>query len=58
MMSARIALNITQRQVNDEFGCLSHDEFALLTDVVDRLIDRGARTVALQSDLLAELGGR
>ena len=51
-------MNITQRQVNDEFGCLSHDEFALLTDVVDRLIDRGARTVALQSDLLAELGGR
>ena len=48
-----------QRQVNDvEFGCLSHEEFALLTDIVDRLIDSGARAVALQSYLLAELGGR
>jgi len=48
-----------QRQVNDvEFGCLSHEEFALLTDIVDRLIDSGARAVALQNYLLAELGGR
>jgi DNA-binding MarR family transcriptional regulator len=48
-----------QRQVNDvEFGCLSHDEFALLTGIVDRLIDSGARAVALQSYLLAELSGR
>jgi DNA-binding MarR family transcriptional regulator len=47
-----------QRQVNDvEFGCLSRDEFALLTDIVDRLIDNGARAVALQSYLLAELRG-
>jgi DNA-binding MarR family transcriptional regulator len=47
-----------QRQVNDvEFGCLSRDEFALLTDIVDRLIDSGARAVALQSYLLAELRG-
>ena len=48
-----------QRQVNDvEFGCLGHEEFALLTDIVDRLIDSGARAVALQSYLLADLGGR
>ena len=47
-----------QRQVNDvEFGCLSHEEFALLTGIVDRLIDSGARAVALQNYLLAELGG-
>jgi DNA-binding MarR family transcriptional regulator len=46
-----------QRQVNDlEFGCLSHQEFALLTDIVDRLIDSGAKAVALQTYLLAELG--
>jgi DNA-binding MarR family transcriptional regulator len=46
-----------QRQVNDlEFGCLSHEEFALLTDIVDRLIDSGAKAVALQAYLLAELG--
>jgi len=39
-----------QRQVNDlEFGCLSHQEFALLTDIVDRLIDSGAKAVALQT---------
>ena len=48
-----------QRQVNDvEFGCLSHEEFALLTGIVDRLIDSGAKAVALQSYLLAELGDR
>lgn len=46
-----------QRQVNDlEFGCLSHEEFALLTGIVDRLIDSGAKAVALQTYLLAELG--
>jgi DNA-binding MarR family transcriptional regulator len=46
-----------QRQVNDvEFGCLSHEEFAMLTSIVDRLIESGARAVALQSYLLAELG--
>jgi DNA-binding MarR family transcriptional regulator len=44
-----------QRQVNDvEFGCLSHEEFALLTGIVDRLIESGARAVALQNYLLAE----
>jgi DNA-binding MarR family transcriptional regulator len=48
-----------QRQVNDvEFGCLSQEEFELLTDIVDRLIDSGARAVALQSYLLSELGNR
>jgi DNA-binding MarR family transcriptional regulator len=48
-----------QRQVNDvEFGCLSHEEFALLTGIVDRLIESGAKAVALQSYLLAELNGR
>ena len=48
-----------QRQVNDvEFGCLSHEEFALLTDIVDRLIDSGARAVALQGYLLAGLASR
>ena len=47
-----------QRQVNDvEFGCLSHEEFALLTGIVDRLIDSGAKAVALQNYLLAELSG-
>ena len=46
-----------QRQVNDvEFGCLSHEEFAMLTGIVDRLIESGARAVALQSYLLADLG--
>ena len=44
-----------QRQVNDvEFGCLSHEEFALLTGIVDRLIESGARAVALQNYLLAQ----
>jgi MarR family transcriptional regulator, organic hydroperoxide resistance regulator len=47
-----------QRQVNDvEFGCLSHEEFAFLSAIVDRLIDSGTRAVALQSYLLAELRG-
>jgi len=46
-----------QRRVNDvEFGCLSQEEFKLLTDIVDRLIDGGARAVALQNYLLSELG--
>ena len=45
-----------QRKVNDvEFGSLSREEFALLTGIVDRLIDSGARAVALQSYLLAEM---
>lgn len=45
-----------QRQVNDvEFGCLSQQEFELLTNIVDRLIESGARAVALQNYLLAEL---
>jgi len=45
-----------QRQVNDvEFGCLSRQEFDLLTGLVDRLIDSGARAVALQNYLLSEL---
>ena len=48
-----------QRQVNDvEFGCLSREEFALLTGIVDRLIESGARAVALQNYLLAELERR
>ena len=46
-----------QRRVNDEeFGCLSREEFELLTDLVDRLLGSGARAVALQSYLLSELG--
>jgi MarR family transcriptional regulator, organic hydroperoxide resistance regulator len=45
-----------QRKVNDiEFGCLSRKEFELLTGIVERLIESGARAVALQSYLLAEL---
>jgi MarR family transcriptional regulator, organic hydroperoxide resistance regulator len=45
-----------QRKVNDiEFGSLSRNEFELLTSIVDRLIDSGARAVALQNYLLAEL---
>jgi DNA-binding MarR family transcriptional regulator len=48
-----------QRQVNDvEFGCLSQEEFALLTNIVDRLIESGARAVALQKYLLAEFAAR
>jgi DNA-binding MarR family transcriptional regulator len=44
-----------QRQVNDvEFGCLDRRQFELLTDLVDRLIDSGARAVALQNYLLSE----
>jgi DNA-binding MarR family transcriptional regulator len=47
-----------QRQVNDvEFGCLSNKEFELLTGIVDRLIESGARAVALQNYLLSELNG-
>ena len=43
-----------QRQVNDvEFGCLSREEFDLLTGIVDRLIDCGGRAVALQNYLLS-----
>jgi MarR family transcriptional regulator, organic hydroperoxide resistance regulator len=49
----------TQRRVNDvEFGCLSRQEFELLTVLVDRLIDCGARAVALQNYLLSELEAR
>ncbi len=45
-----------QRKVNDiEFGSLSRKEFELLTDIVERLIENGARAVALQNYLLAEL---
>jgi DNA-binding MarR family transcriptional regulator len=45
-----------QRRVNDvEFGGLSRQEFELLTAIVDRLIDNGARAVALQNYLLSEL---
>jgi len=45
-----------QRQVNDaEFGSLSREEFDLLTGIVDRLIESGARAVALQSYLIAGL---
>lgn len=45
-----------QRRVNDvEFGYLSRQEFDLLTELVDRLIDGGARAVALQNYLLSEL---
>jgi DNA-binding MarR family transcriptional regulator len=45
-----------QRKVNDvEFGSLGREEFELLTGIVDRLIDSGARAVALQNYLLAEL---
>jgi DNA-binding MarR family transcriptional regulator len=48
-----------QRKVNDvEFGTLSREEFDLLTGIVDRLIDSGARAVALQNYLLAELEAR
>lgn len=45
-----------QRRVNDtEFGCLNRQEFDLLTGLIDRLIDSGARAVALQNYLLSEL---
>jgi DNA-binding MarR family transcriptional regulator len=45
-----------QRKVNDvEFGSLDREEFELLTGIVDRLIESGARAVALQNYLLAEL---
>jgi DNA-binding MarR family transcriptional regulator len=43
-----------QRKVNDaEFGSLSREEFQLLTGIVDRLIESGARAVALQNYLLS-----
>jgi DNA-binding MarR family transcriptional regulator len=46
-----------QRRVNDvEFGCLNRHEFETLTNLVDRLIDSGARAVALQNYLLSEIG--
>lgn len=45
-----------QRRVNDvEFGDLTRQEFELLTGLVDRLIDSGARAVTLQNYLLSEL---
>ena len=45
-----------QRQVNDmEFGDLTRQEFELLTGLMDRLIDSGARAVTLQNYLLSEL---
>jgi DNA-binding MarR family transcriptional regulator len=48
-----------QRKVNDaEFGSLTREEFQLLTGIVDRLIDSGARAVALQNYLLADPKGR
>ena len=48
-----------QREVNDvEFGSLSREDFELLTRIVDRLIDSGARAVALQNYLLAERASR
>jgi DNA-binding MarR family transcriptional regulator len=48
-----------QRRVNDvEFGCLSPQEFELLTGIVDRLIESGARAVALQNYLLSELAAQ
>jgi DNA-binding MarR family transcriptional regulator len=41
-----------QRQVNDvEFGGLSRQDFERLIGIVDRLIDNGARAVALQNYL-------
>lgn len=48
-----------QRRVNDvEFGGLSRQEFELLSEIIDRLIDNGARAVALQNYLLSELEAR
>ena len=48
-----------QRQVNDmEFGTLTRQEFELLTGIVERLVESGARAVALQNYLLAELDVR
>jgi DNA-binding MarR family transcriptional regulator len=56
-----------QTQVNDvEFGCLSAREFALLADMVERLVESSKQAMALQrylSDLnarpsVAEFGGR
>jgi DNA-binding MarR family transcriptional regulator len=48
-----------QRRVNDvEFGCLSRPEFELLTGIVERLIESGARAVALQNYLLSELAAQ
>jgi DNA-binding MarR family transcriptional regulator len=44
-----------QRQVNDvEFGTLTRQEFEQLTGIVERLIESGAKAVALQNYLLAE----
>jgi hypothetical protein len=38
-----------------EFGDLTRQEFELLTGLMDRLIDSGARAVTLQNYLLSEL---
>ena len=44
-----------QRKVNDvEFGCLSWNEFALLSDIMGRLVDSATRAVALQNYLLPQ----
>jgi DNA-binding MarR family transcriptional regulator len=44
-----------QRRVNDvEFAGLTRQQFELLDAIVDRLIENGARAVALQNYLLAE----
>ena len=44
-----------QRQVNDvEFGALTREEFMALRGILDRLIESGARAVALQNYLLAQ----
>jgi MarR family transcriptional regulator, organic hydroperoxide resistance regulator len=44
-----------QRQVNDvEFGTLTRQEFEQLTGIVERLIESGAKAVALQNYLLQE----
>src|SRR5262245_56667077 len=49
----------TQRKVNDvEFGSLSREDFERLTAIVEGLIESGARAVALQNYLLAELETR
>ncbi|MBI2802788.1 MAG: winged helix-turn-helix transcriptional regulator [Gammaproteobacteria bacterium] len=42
----------TQRQVNDlQFGCLSHEEFLQLSNLMGRLIDSADKALALQAYL-------
>jgi len=55
-LAALEALAPVQRQVNDvEFGCLSRDEFRLMSQLIERLITSSDNALALQAYLTAGL---